>query len=238
MVGLVAATAAGFFVFPSNVGQAAVMGHAVGAVGDNPLNPLDVVGDTEFRALLGGEAIKYFIPLKSSTSGTYGVGSGCSGNGAGTCQDSGSTGGMLAMILGFAPVNPALPANLTIRFEDLDLSDANDPGGFLERLRVYNGNGTALTPWITDIDDLIVGGDISGNHNTQMMTLALGVLVDNPFYLQLVFKSVPSEWGKNTAEYLIASVEQIPIPPAALLFASGLACLGLLSRRRKQKKAA
>jgi hypothetical protein len=134
------------------------------------------------------------------------------------------------MFLRFSPVSGN--SVLTVRFQDLDLSGANDPAGFLESLRVFTGGGTALTPLITNI-----GGLVTGDHNSQLLTLALGV-VNDPLWLRLDFRSSSSFNGTNTAEYLVASVSQVPLPAALPLFATGLGALGLLARRRKQKNAA
>ncbi len=73
-------------------------GVAVGAVGLSAQVGLAPV----FNATLGGNAIPFFITL-GNTSGTYGTGGSCSGNGFGTCADSGDGGGILTMIFRFSP---------------------------------------------------------------------------------------------------------------------------------------
>ena len=169
---------------------------------------------------LGTTAVQYFIPL-GNTSGVYGV------SNYGLAADSGNGGGTEQMFLRFSPVSGN--SVLTVRFQDLDLSGANDPAGFLESLRVFTGGGTALTPLITDI-----GGLVTGDHNAQILTLALGV-VNDPLWLRLDFRASSSFNGTNTAEYLVASVSQVPLPAALPLFATGLGALGLLGWRRKRK---
>ncbi len=180
-----------------------------------------------------GPAIKYFIPLGDSN-GTYGV------SGFGLSSDYGNGGGKLSMILRFDPVNIG-PANLLIRFEDLDLAGANDPFGFFETLRVFNSANVALTPLITSINDPGVSGDANG----QTLSLALNVL-SNPLFLVLKFKAnFGYNYGHNTAEYLIATITspdggvgEVPLPPAALLFGSVLAGGGLFARYRRKRATA
>ena len=94
---------------------------------------------------------------------------------------------------------------------------------------MFTGGGTALTPLLTDI-----GGLVTGDHNAQILTLALGV-VNDPLWLRLDFRASSSFNGTNTAEYLAASVSQVPPPAALPLFTTGLGALGLLGWRRKRK---
>ena len=180
---------------------------------------------------LGAPAIQYYIPLESSGSVTYGV------NG-GTSPDSGRGGQTLHMWLLFQNISPS-PTNalLTVRFQDLDLSGANDPSNFLESLRLFDRNGNPLTPLITSISQLIANGSLTGNNNWQTLTLAL-TAISNPFYLDMTFKSCLNPpyctgFGTNTAEYLLATVTTVPLPGALVLFGSALVGLGVLSRRRR-----
>ena len=115
-------------------------GVAVGAPGSNT-----PVGLTEDRPLLDVgifqdiKAIKYFIPLENT--GIYGAKpSGC-GAGFGTCSDTGDGGGKLTMYLRFSPVSLTQNSTLRVIFEDLDLKNANDPVGFLEKLKLQIWNG-------------------------------------------------------------------------------------------------
>ena len=88
--------------------EAATVGRAVAAIGDDP--DVATVGSTDVRAALGATpAIKYFIPL-GNASGTYGVG------GFGTSSDTGNGGGFLTMILAFSPVDVTKGGLLTILF--------------------------------------------------------------------------------------------------------------------------
>jgi hypothetical protein len=216
---------------------------AVGSVGSGI-----EVGLTENRPLLGGqEAIKYFIPLKDNN-GTYGVGSSkCGGMGFGTCSDTGDGGGLLTMILRFTPVSTSQPSTLQVLFEDLDLKNANDPVGFLERLQVVRANNSPVTPWITDINQILSNGDIEGNADTQqLLTVALGILSNDPLYLKLVFKSKAEFHGENTAEYLVATVtspdpvppQVVPLPAGFLLMGTVLAGAGGIASWRRRRKAA
>jgi hypothetical protein len=181
------------------------------------------VGLTEFRPILNGNAIKYFVPLGDG-SGTYGVGSACSGTGFGTCIDTGNGGGTLTMILRFSPVSTSAPSKLSILFEDLDLKHANDPTGFFESLEVLKETKTntlvSLTGLITDIGGLITPygpGPNPDPHNALQLNYSIGVLDTNPLYLELKFKAdFGYEYGTNTPEYLIATVTDIPTSPVPL----------------------
>ena len=197
----------------------------------------------------GQRSIEYFIPL-DGLSGTYGTGgwtgwhhhSGCQ-LGFGTCADSGYGGGVLTMILRFTPVSNSDPSVLNVIFEDLDLANANDPGGFLERLNVVTATGDSLTGgWVTDINQTITNGTVGGDANQQFLSLLLGVVTTDPLYLELQFK-VPHQHqrGTNTPEYLIAWIDNtpvvVPIPPAFLLLGTALAGVGAYSRRQRRKAA-
>jgi hypothetical protein len=229
---------------PASAATIAV-GYAVKAVGN-----VTEVGLTENRPLLGNqEAIKYFIPLKDDPDGIYGKGSSCGGTGYGTCADTGNGGAILTMILRFSPVSMTEPSTLQVLFEDLDLAHANDPNGFLERIRVVKANGDALTPWITDINQILVNGDISGDADTQqLLQVQLGTLTADPLFLILKFKSQADFHGTNTAEFLRAIVTSpdpgnthvVPLPSAFLLMGTLLAGVGGVAkwRRRRERAAA
>ena len=208
-------------------------GVAVGFVGSD--TPVGITGDGLFL----DNAIKYFIPLKDNN-GTYGVSYGCGATRFGTCSDTGDGGGTLTMILRFSPVSMLGVSTLDVLFEDLDLIGANDPTGFLERLRVFKGDGTAITPWITDIASTLVDGNAD---TQQLLTLSLGALTVDPLYLILKFKSSSTFNGTNTAEYLIATVtgpdpalppSEVPLPGAFLLMATALIGAGGVARLRRR----
>ncbi len=187
------------------------------------------VGETEFRAALGGVAIRYFIPLED-TSGVYGVDD--SGN-FGLQSDVGNGGGTLSMYVLFEPINIGAQYILNILFEDLDLENANDPVGFFEAVDVRNAdNSESLSGGeITEI-----GGMVTGDADTQqLLSLFLGAITDDPFLLRLDFKAEFSGNGRNTSEFLIAEIQEIPLPAAFWLFTAGIAGLGFAGG--KQKKA-
>ncbi len=217
-------TAAAFgaaMLMAAPVASAGIIGVTVDP-GDN-----SIVGETEFRAALGGDAIKYFIPL-GDASGVYGVDD--SGD-FGLISDFGNGGGALSMYLLFEPINVGGAYVLDILFEDLDLANANDPFGFFESIEVLSADGlTSLSGGvITDI-----GGLIAGDAGTQqLLSLFLGVITDDPFLLRLDFTAAFNSYGTNTAEYLIAEVNEVPVPGAVWLFFAGIAGLGFAGRARK-----
>ena len=176
------------------------------------------VGSTENRAALGGDAIKYFIPLTNSGTCTYGVDCGAG-------SDTGYGGTVMSMNLMFTPVVANVAATLSVNFEDLDLIDANDPWWFLEELQVFDGGGNQLTNLITDINDPLVTGDAV---TQQLLSLDLGVLTDTTYFATLKFSADSDYYAKNTPEYLIATIYQatVPEPTTLLLLALGLLGIG------------
>jgi hypothetical protein len=202
--------------------------------------------------------VKYFIPLRSSTSGTYGV------NGTGMSSDTGSGGGWLNMNLVFTPVVTAglTSASLLFEFSDLDLRYVNDPAGFLETVRIYGKDGAsteALTPNFTQVSGTGFSGvfnDInysvtrrSGTAGASWPVLlnlwgdGLEDLITNPFWVQLRF-TVPTgvPYGTNTAEYLRATLTTertpphvVPEPGSMALVAAGLAGAALRRRRNRAR---
>lgn len=188
------------------------------------------VGSTRYRRALDGRAIRYFVPL-SDNSGTYGVGNSCGGSGFGTCSDRGDGGGHLDLFLRFDGLNPDADGVLSVLFEDLDVAGVNDPSGFVETINVFSADGQSLTGNIDTLDSLFVSGD-SG---AQLLRLGLGLIGDNPFFVRLRFRSESEYFGRNTAEFLIAKVSEVPIPAALPLMLSGLAGIAFFRRRRKAK---
>lgn len=211
----------------STFSQAGTIGVAVDGVNGA------LVGNTLVnRPSLGGDAIEYFIPLGNG-SGVYGAG-GTGDNGFGQTSDFGNGGGVLSMFLMFTPVSTTTPSQLNIWFEDLDLVGVNDPNGFLETVNVIDAGGSSIVGGpITNISNLLVSGD----DDSQLLSLALGVVATNPFFLQLNFSSSFSSYGTNTPEYLIAEVTPVPLPAALPLFAGSIGLIGFLGWRRKRKPA-
>jgi hypothetical protein len=216
---LAAATAA--MLTAVTAASAAVVGVTVDP-GDN-----SAVGVTEFRAALGGDAVKYFITLEDDD-GVYGVDD--SGD-FGLVADSGNGGGTLSMFLLFSPVNIGAEYNLEVLFEDLDLDGGNDPAGFLESVEVFSADGmTSLSGGpITAL-----GGAVSGDSNSQLLTLFLGAISSDPFLIKLNFVASFTSNGTNTPEYLIATINEVPIPAAIPLFLSGIAGFSMAVRRKKK----
>lgn len=184
-----------------------------------------VVGATEFRAALGGDAIRYFIPL-SDGSGVYGVDD--SGD-FGLSADSGNGGGVLSMYLLFDPITTGQSYFLNIVFEDLDLSGANDPFGFFESVEVLSADGlTSLSGGvITPIGGLITGDAVT----QQLLSLYLGPVLSDPFLIRLDFAASYYRNIWNTPEFLIAELSEVPLPGALWLFLAGIGGLAHAKRR-------
>ncbi len=210
----------GLMIFAPIAGAVPIIGVAVDNFTDQ-----NVVGSTENRGVLGGNAIKYYIPLAGSDC-TYGVGS------CGLVSDIGNGGATLSMNLKFTPLNLAA-STLFINFEDLDLINANDPSNFLESVQVFDGVGTDLTGLITNINSSYFSGDSL----TQQLTVDLGTLASGTYFTTLNFKADYNSWrkGRNTPEYLIASIEQeaVPEPATLALLSLGLFGVGVAGKRKQ-----
>ena len=221
-----AAAFAGATLIIAPQASASLIGVAV-----DPNDPTTQVGETEVRADLGGaEAIRYFIPL-GNDSGIYGV----SDNGDfGLTSDTGNGGGTLSMFLAFGPIVSGAEYTLDILFEDLDLDNANDPVGFLESINILSVDGmTSFSGGtITDIASLLVTGD---SDTQQLLTLFIGAIVAEPFIIRLDFQASFTGYGRNTPEFLIATLNEVPIPAALPLFLAGIAGLGFAGRGKKAK---
>jgi hypothetical protein len=230
-----------------------IFGAALGAQADTVLLgvPVSGIGGTQsvpncptlegqscYNATTG--AITFFIPLKPSTSGIFGV-TPVTGGTAGTFADTGyGTANALTMYLMFAPVGlPVQSATLTFSFVDLDLAGVNDPAQFFERVKFIAQDGTALTDWITtngQSGSSPLAFTVSGNSTSQTIYFPdVTSIMANPFYVELQFGSQWNQKGTNTPETLTATLVTTPIPePGTLtLVATGLAGAALSRRRRK-----
>ena len=184
----------------------------------------------------GGNIIRYFIPLGSSGTCTYGIG-------CGTSSDTGSGGEEMSMFLEFDPVALTGPASLTLEFDDLDLDPVNDPNGFFETVQVFDASGTAITGKISSLGGTAggtAGGTVVGGDDSLQTSapIPLGQLLSTPFYAELVFSASALSEQQNTVEYLRASVDvedaalgEIPLPAPFLMLLSALGGLGILRWR-------
>ena len=206
------------------VASTAIAVPVIGVAVDDFTSPVSV-GSTQYRSDLGGNAIKYYIPL-GDTNCTYGIGT------CGTVSDSGNGGGILTMNLMFAPLGMGA-SSMSILFEDLDLKDANDPYGFFESVQVFNGTGAELTPLITDISSSFVIGD---KDTQQLLSLDLGILTSDTYFATLKFDADYYKTGSNTPEYLIASIDQTAVPEPSILALLSLGLIGVGVAKRQNRK--
>lgn len=191
-----------------------------------------------------------------------GVGT-CSDSGSGFGYDSAGALDMnIYFDLTLEPV--AAAARLTLAFADLDLIPINDPDGFHESLTFSywdtQSNGFVTVGSTIKNESELTGGAFAGAASTTPATLAdpfswhidllaLGVLgklnqsraLDGGFWIQLGFGSLyldehgNPKHGKNTSEFLTATldVSPVPIPSAVWLFGSALIGFIGLSRRTR-----
>ncbi|MCS7173248.1 MAG: hypothetical protein N0A24_07630 [Armatimonadetes bacterium] len=192
--------------------------------------------------------IGFYIPLNPAYNGIYGVTpvpSSFPHFTAGTIPDarsgSFSNPDALRMFLLFSPVGiPVGSATLTFRFEDLDLTGANDPSRFFERIAFYDASGSPLSGPI----HLMGSGctplpcTITGDANQQTITFSdspqlRALLTGDPFFVELRFGSHADGKKKevfvNTPEFLWATLQterlpppQVPEPPGVLLWGTAL----------------
>ena len=199
--------------------------------------------------------VRYYIPLESGSSGTYGV------NGVGMSADTGNGPGWMNMNLMFTPTAsyPLESASLLFEFADLDLRYVNDPVGFLETVRIYSKDGSyvePITPQFTQAATTDTTGVYNGiNYHLSRRSGTAGAnwpvllnlwgdgleeIMTDPFWVQMRF-TVPSgvPYGKNTPEYLRATLTTtsetpshvVPEPASLLLVGTGLGA-AVLRRRR------
>jgi len=157
------------------------------------------------------------------------------------------------MILRFA-LNTSGPSTLTIRFNDLDLRGVNDPEKFYENLSIFQGTKVKQGgKWVTVLTSLTGPNPITNisnplftsdsNHDIQTLNLTLNSPITNALYLVLMFQADSAFNGTNTAEYLQATITELPhapdvptpLPGTLVLMGTVLAGsygVGLLRRRR------
>ena len=202
----------------ANANASTIGGVAVDSAGSSA-----TVGSTQTVTHIP-DAIKYYIPLSAAQKGTYGVApatSPCTNGfpgtfgGPGTCSDSGSGYGysdssalQMNIFFDMTGLPASKSAELSFLFDDLDLTDKNDPAGFFESISLSywdwdtNTNafdttpvvvaptitaaGVSLDPEISAVDDNLITWDLG--------MLALGALntsaqAQNGFWIQLGFGS-------------------------------------------------
>ncbi|MCP4301204.1 MAG: VPLPA-CTERM sorting domain-containing protein [Gammaproteobacteria bacterium] len=231
-----------------------VQGVAVGDPGNGATPGFGSIGDGPSLS----DAIEYFIPLSDAANGTYGKGSLCGSNGAGTCADNGSGSGYTnsdALFMNIFFDLSAQPASqsaaLAFEFDDLDLINKNDPVGFFESISLsyWNWDGTDFAtvaqggtittagasplPVIDAVDENLVTWDLN--------LAALGALNKSAdekggFWIQLGFGSdFSGNTGRNTPEYLTAELTVSPVPVPAAIWLFGTALIGFVGMSRRIK---
>ncbi|HSM40704.1 MAG TPA: hypothetical protein VK862_08125 [Afifellaceae bacterium] len=196
--------------------------------------PVDGIGSNTAVAAgnVGADGtIRFFVPLSSADSGTFGVGTGtssdtCSGGGTDSCS-----GGTLDMYLRFDPVVSGSNL-LRLEFDDLDLSGVNDPGSFLESIEIFDSLATSLA-LITSVPNPFV---VSADPDKQIIEILVNAAAPT-FWAKLTFVSgqIPYSSARNTEELLLATISPVPVPAALPLFAAGLAGIGAARLRRRSK---
>jgi len=204
----------------------------------------------------------------SNNNGVYGVtdvfkcgGYPYSAGKAGLCQDKGKgsrydAADALQMNIYFdlTGVADSVDATLDFVFDDLDLSDVNDPYHFFESMSLSywneTGDGSSLTSigsvYKTTAELEAQGSVTTGGKNDPIeWSIDLGTggldllsLLDNDddgFWIQLGFGSEYKYKGWNTPEQLTAylNVSPVPLPSAVWLFGSALIGFIGMSRRTR-----
>jgi hypothetical protein len=200
--------------------------------------------------------IKYYIPLDEDLTGVYGVTSPahvcdyvgeCHDHGDGVGYDDASALDM-NIFFNLAGLPQSESAQLDFVFDDLDLTDINDPNGFFESMSLSYWDGADYQL----IDGVIKNSShMSGTVNIDSVDpitwnldlAALGILGDlndsntndNGFWIQLGFGSDYYTRGKNTAEYLTAALTVSPVPVPAAIWLFGTALIGFVGMSRRTK---
>jgi hypothetical protein len=182
-------------------------------------------------------------------------------NGTGTCSDSGygfgyNDAGALTMNIFFdlAAIPTIGAAQLDFWFADLDLQSINDPNGFFESvsLSLWDGNGdgssldlvqgTVKAPGDITAGTLDVGGIDPITWSLDLAALGFLDEVENSrasrqgLWVQLGFGSYFSGMkGKNTPEYLQATLEVSPVPIPSALWLFGSALVGFIGMSRRTR---
>ncbi len=216
----------------AGLASAATIGLAVADISGTALtNTISVAGDG---------TIGFYIPLKDESNGVFGVDAGMSSDscyfyGVNSPNAWACGAGSMDMFLLFDPIQLG-PNILTLEFNDLDISGANDPHFFLEAVTIYD------TPTGTLVSSTQHHTVLSANSTSQTIALALNA-TSNPFVAKLTLTTeflptTANRWWANTQETLLATVTADPNPttvPEATTFSLlglGLLAVGIAGRRR------